>query len=583
MIEPLLARLTNRVILVGGKGGVGKTTSAGAIALALADRGTSVHLISTDPAHSLTDLFGPEQSCSEHLSIEEFDARRYADAFFRRIQPALVTLVEAGTYLDNADAAGFLDLSLPGMDEVMAALRLVDLLHGDVERIVVDTAPTGHTLRLLESAAILRSWVGAGRAMADKAGAVASQLMRQTVRFPAEAVLNEIDQYANTFEQEVSHDGAFVVVTRSGKVVRAETERLTQTLRTRGVHIGATIADHATSSSGDTFVAAKLDATTGCAALREWAHRLGEEIGAPDAFAATKTRGDAHEQLAQLPASLVWFAGKGGVGKSTCAAAFAVLLAERRSVRIVSTDPAGSLSEIFDCAVSKADTQILPRLTARQIDASAQLERMRQDYRDAVERIFESIGLEHAAQLDRKVIEALFDFAPPGIDEIIALVEIMEHAHEYDVTVIDAAPTGHFLRLLEMPQIATEWVHALMRLLVKYRAAARLDALGQDLLAFAKRLRQLKLDLSSPATSAVFVVTLAETMVTAETQRLCAALDRAHIPIAAIILNHAEEERERELRNLFAARPVFRVPDVGAEISGAVELRSFLKHWEKLG
>ena len=73
MIEPLLARLSSQVTLVVGKGGVGKTTSAGAIALALADRGPSIHLISTDPAHSVLDLFEHQPAaCSEQLTVEEF-------------------------------------------------------------------------------------------------------------------------------------------------------------------------------------------------------------------------------------------------------------------------------------------------------------------------------------------------------------------------------------------------------------------------------------------------------------------------------------------------------------------------------
>src|SRR5688500_3845321 len=132
MSEPLLARLSSRIILVVGKGGVGKTTAAGAIALALADRSERTHLISTDPAHSLTDLFESQASpCSDRLTVEEFDARAYADRWFARIQPALVTLIERGSYLDEVDARSVLDLSLPGIDEVMAALRLVDLVASD--------------------------------------------------------------------------------------------------------------------------------------------------------------------------------------------------------------------------------------------------------------------------------------------------------------------------------------------------------------------------------------------------------------------------------------------------------------------
>jgi arsenite-transporting ATPase len=238
---------------------------------------------------------------------------------------------------------------------------------------------------------------------------------------------------------------------------------------------------------------------------------------------------------------------------------------------VVSTDPAGSLSEIFGQPITHEPTSITERLYAQQIDATAEFDRMRTQYRSTVERVFESLGLEHAAQLDRRVVETLFDFAPPGIDEIIALVEILEHANDYDAMIIDSAPTGHFLRLLAMPDIALEWVHALLRLLLKYHAAASLDALGRDLLAFAKRLRELKFD-------AVYVVTLPEPMVMAETQRLATALEAAEIPIAAVILNHAVTQDTRPLSGRFGQQ-IIRAPDTGSEIIGTAALHNFLMQW----
>jgi arsenite-transporting ATPase len=584
MIEPLLARLSSRITIVAGKGGVGKTTTAAAIALAFADRGSSTHLISTDPAHSVSDLFEqPAAQCSPLLSVEEFDARRYAGEWFANIQPSLVSLIERGTYLDRADAGAFLDLSIPGIDEVMAALRLVDLLSGDAQRIVVDTAPTGHTLRLLESTRILRSWVAAGRAMADKAGAVAEQLLRQSVRFPAEAVLDEIAEAAGIFERDVLRGSACLVVTRHGAVIQAETDRLVSELRKRNAHVAALITDQAPMPADHVFVAPHLTTTTGCSALRAWARGVNEGTARKPMANAAVTKGDAAAVVQALPARLIWIAGKGGVGKSTCAAALAAELAESRTAVIVSTDPAGSLTEVFGQSVRRDAEPVHGRLSARQIDASAEFDQMRTQYRASVEQVFASLGLETAAQLDRRVVETLFDFAPPGIDEIIALIEILEHAHAYDVTVIDSAPTGHFLRLLEMPDIALQWLHALLRLLVKYHALASLDALGHDLLAFSKRLRQLKSDLMAAQATSVFVVTLAEPMVIAETQRLCAALQRAQIPIAGIILNRADASRAHELRSVFPHHQLIRAPDAGDEVVGPLALRSFLSRWEIIG
>jgi anion-transporting ArsA/GET3 family ATPase len=133
-----------------------------------------------------------------------------------------------------------------------------------------------------------------------------------------------------------------------------------------------------------------------------------------------------------------------------------------------------------------------------------------------------------------------------------------------------------------MPEIALGWVHALMRLLVKYHAVASLDALGKDLLAFSKRLRQLQRDLTAPETTAVFVVTLTEPLVQAETRRLYAALAELHIPIAAVVCNRADAGPARALRSDFPAQPVIRAPAVG-EVTGADALQRFLRQWEMIG
>src|SRR5690606_21962327 len=92
-------------IFVVGQGGVGKTTTAGALALELADSGSDTHLISTEPAHSLTDVFAHPAGgtitspCSERLRIEELDAARTGDAWVERALGPIKELVEAGTYL----------------------------------------------------------------------------------------------------------------------------------------------------------------------------------------------------------------------------------------------------------------------------------------------------------------------------------------------------------------------------------------------------------------------------------------------------------------------------------------------------
>ena len=580
MFEQLLARAPSRFVFVVGKGGVGKTTTAGALALALADRSQTTHLISTDPAHSLLDLL-PE-SCSPQLTIEEFDARTYADAFFQELRAPFIELIERGTYLDAGDAGSFLDLSIPGIDEVMSALRLVELLDTDIERVIVDTAPTGHTLRLLDASAIIESWVAAGHAMAAKAGAVSAALVGQVVPLQATALLDEWREAARRFDEAIVAHSSALVVTRAGHVVEAETERLVAELKQRGMQRAATIA---VGSGTADFIVAEYENAMGCDGLRAWpAHLRATTDPAPKSKAMPQHK-PGHEPAPEFihslaNAKLIWVAGKGGVGKTTCACALAATLSQQRTVCVVSTDPAGSLSEVLDAQVDHDAKAVEPRLYARQIDAVTEFARMRERFRGSVDNVFADLGLHHAAQLDRRVIESLWDFAPPGIDEIISLIEIVQNADDFDVLIIDTAPTGHFLRLIQMPDIALDWVRALMRLLVKYGSSGSLDALAHDLLAFAKHLKQLKLDLTTPGTTAVFVVTLDEPLVRAETVRLSQALAAAGVPIAATIVNRADEP-PAVLEP--SAQRWIRAPDQQSEIVGPDNLRHFLAQWDLHG
>lgn len=570
MIDALLERAATRFVFVVGKGGVGKTTTAGAIALAFADRSHRTHLISTDPAHSLGDLFLNE-TCNESLTIEEFNARAYADRLFENLRQPLSELIERGSYLDAKDAASFLDLSIPGIDEVMSAFRLVELLDSKVEHIVVDTAPTGHAIRLLDAGKVIESWISAGHALSAKAGAVASALMGRPIPLQADALLDEWKEAMARYRREVLQHSSAVVVTRAGAVVEAETTRLIEELSARGVRAAATVA--VGDSAASDFAVARIEPASGCAGLRQWREHLSTRATAIPRNKQTQSTGKkAAPWLERLKPRYIWVAGKGGVGKSTCACALATLHAESRNTCVVSTDPAGSLADVFGVEVGREAMPITTRLYARQIDALSEFERMRSQYREGVNQVFASLGLTEAAHLDRRVLEALWDFAPPGIDEIVSLIEIVEQAGDFETLIIDSAPTGHFLRLIQLPELALDWVHSLMRLIIKYGAAGSLDALARDLLAFAKRLRQLHTDLSTPGTSAVFVVTLDEPMVHAETARLSSSLKQAGVPVAATILN-------RGARGKLAGGPWIMTPDLPDEVVGPAALRQFIAQW----
>ena len=158
MRRPAARRRAPSYEFIGGKGGVGKTTMAAALALAAVDARHRTLVVSTDPAHSLGDVLGQRVGASvtrvpvggAPLGALELDADRALARWLRARRGSLRLIAERGTYLDDEDVDRFLGLSFPGVDELGGLLELTRVAAaGRYDTVVVDTAPTGHTLRLL--------------------------------------------------------------------------------------------------------------------------------------------------------------------------------------------------------------------------------------------------------------------------------------------------------------------------------------------------------------------------------------------------------------------------------------------------
>jgi len=155
-----------KLIIFGGKGGVGKTSCAIATSLALSQRFNTL-LISTDPAHSVSDCL--EQKIgfnivkvddTVNLSAIEVVADEALSDFKTEHLGELKKLLETSTNLDNEDIDEMLKLSIPGIDEVMSFKTIIDFIEaGEYDKYVVDTAPTGHALRLIASPKLLDEWI----------------------------------------------------------------------------------------------------------------------------------------------------------------------------------------------------------------------------------------------------------------------------------------------------------------------------------------------------------------------------------------------------------------------------------------
>jgi arsenite-transporting ATPase len=612
-----------RFTFVVGKGGTGKSTTASALALGWSEAGIAIHLLSTDPAPSFADIFGLPRdgaihvsSCSSTLQIEELNADGVANDFVERVRGALEQLIEQGTYLDRDDVERLTHLTLPGVDELAGALRIAELGRGNAQ-VVVDTAPTGHTLRLLDSALLIDSWANVFSTMSDKVATIALTMVRARVTLPAEDAVQEMRDTADAFRIALS-TAEFVVTTRAGAVVEAETERLIAALKDRNLRIRALVdvaaSDDRTDSLCDVGIPVvrvpRLD-PHGCAGLRAWlsaaqeathvaAHetRTGAAQGLPlvtaDAENASAHRIDAGVAAASDDANetgcatwltshtqkLFWFAGKGGVGKSTCAAAAALHLARTRNVLLCSTDPAGSLRDVLQLN-RPADGEAVTRgLRALQVDAAADLDAWRARYRVDAEHVFEHLGVGGSATLDRNIMSAIWDAVPPGIDELFALSEILDTADTSETIVVDAAPTGHFLRLIEAPGMALEWTHAILRILLKYGVAGALDGFSERVLAFARQLRHLSAMLVDPESCGVWLVRTDESIVQAQTERLQTSLSKAHINVVATIVNRAPNATTA---NAVAAKPgaarVF-APLMATPPVGPASLQEFFAQWK---
>jgi arsenite-transporting ATPase len=294
------------------------------------------------------------------------------------------------------------------------------------------------------------------------------------------------------------------------------------------------------------------------------------------------------------------------VGKSTCSAAAALSLADarpERPVHLLSTDPARRMGDVLRTALDDQPRPVPggpPNLTAQQIDADAAFDRERERYARAVDELFDGLrgGSSLDASYDRAIVRDLIDLAPPGIDEVFATLAVIDALETSALVVVDTAPTGHALKLLEMPAMALEWVQALMRLVLKYQGLVGLGALAEDLLTLSRQLRALHATLTDPARSRFVAVTRPGELGRRETLRLLKRLRELSIPTGELLVNALTPDgcgrcrrqaaaEQREIRSLRAgcARlrrspcPAIFAPAVAPPPGGAESLRGFARAW----
>jgi arsenite-transporting ATPase len=134
------------------------------------------------------------------------------------------------------------------------------------------------------------------------------------------------------------------------------------------------------------------------------------------------------------------------------------------------------------------------------------------------------------------------DLAPPGIDELTAVMDVLEpleteHDDEPDLIVMDTAPSGHALRLLDMPQLVQDWARALMSILLKYQPITGVGELGAVLLRISQGIGRVRTLLTDPAKTSFIAVTRAAALPREETLRLLARLNAMQIDVPLVLIN----------------------------------------------
>ncbi|WP_043649685.1 arsenical pump-driving ATPase [Chitinilyticum litopenaei] len=525
--------LTNppRFLFFTGKGGVGKTSLACASAVRLASTGLRVLLVSTDPASNVGQVFGvgignriTPIADVPGLAALEIDPQAAAQAYRDRIvgpvrgvlPPAVVNSIEE-------QLSGACTTEIAAFDE-FTGLLTDSQLTGVFDHVIFDTAPTGHTIRLLQLPGAWSGFLAEGRGDASCLGPLAG-LEKQREQYQA-AVAALAD----------------AARTRLVLVARAQEATLREVARTHAELAGIGLGQQylvingvlPAAETGDDPLALAIAAreTSALAALPAGLAGLprdsialqpGNLVGLPALQQLLQPAVPCAQEVAAVPVlphpslgslvdalaehghGLIMLMGKGGVGKTTVAAAIAAELARRgHAVHLTTSDPAAHLGDTL--------AGELPDLAVSRIDPVAETERYRQHVLAS-----KGAGLDAAG---RALLEE--DLRSPCTEEIAvfqAFSRIIREAGRKFV-VMDTAPTGHTLLLLD----ATGAYHR--------EVARQMGAAG---LHFTTPMMQLQ----DPAQTRVIIVTLAETTPVLEAAALQADLRRAGIEPWAWVINQS--------------------------------------------
>jgi arsenite-transporting ATPase len=453
----------NRFLFFTGKGGVGKTSIACATAVRLAEAGDRVLLVSTDPASNVGQVFGqtigdtitPVTSVAG-LDALEIDPEQAAAAYRERIiGPVRGLLPDKEIASITEQLSGSCTTEIASFNEFTGLLADPSLVAG-YDHVIFDTAPTGHTIRLLKLPGDWTGFLDAGKGDASCLGPLSGLEKQRTVYAGAVAALadptmtslilvaraqaSSLAEIARTADELADTGIRPSNVVLNGVMPRAAgaVDDLAEAIRDRE---SAAIAGMPVSLADvpSDVIDLKSENMVGLAALRslfEGDAAMLEDSSAQPQQDTTSSLDALIDELATDGHGLIMCMGKGGVGKTTIAAAIAIRLVQRgHEVHLTTTDPAGHLADAV------GGEFVMPSLTVSRIDPQQAV----QEYRDHVMNT-KGKNLDDAG---RAVLAE--DLMSPCTEEVAVFRQFSHLVNEARrrFVVMDTAPTGHTLLLMD--------------------------------------------------------------------------------------------------------------------------------------
>ncbi len=513
-----------------GKGGVGKTSLACATAVWLADQGKRTLLVSTDPASNVGQVFSQtighritDISTVQNLAAMEVDPMAAAQAYRDRVLDPVRGLMPADVVSSiEEQLSGYCTTEIAAFDEFTGLLTNHELRE-KYDHIVFDTAPTGHTIRMLELSGAWSGYLEANPDAAANLGPLVGLEKQQhqysdAVKALSDAALTRLvlvarAQVSTLKEVSHTHDELSAIGLQHQHLAIngvlppfvGENDPLAQSILAReGKALLAMPENLANLPRSQLFL--KPFNLVGLETLRELFTESEASMSLPTTTLNTldlPKLASLVDELSLTGKGLVMTMGKGGVGKTTVAASVAVSLAKRgHKVHLTTSDPAAHLSYTLDGS--------LPNLQVSRIDPKVETERYR---RFVLENQGKGLDAEGLAVLEE-------DLRSPCTEEIAVFQvfsRIIKEADDHFV-IMDTAPTGHTLLLLD----ATGAYHREM-----------VRQMGQT----HDHVMTPMMQLQDPEKTKVIIVTLAETTPVLEAANLQQDLRRAEIEPWAWVIN----------------------------------------------